>query len=583
MKCNNCGAKMQPGEKFCPVCGQQAENQVENEKEQLGAMPNHVKKPKKSSGFKIGIAIALIAVLALGTVAGAKVIGMIKKAGMSPAEYYQYVETKNRDSGEKLILGYYDKFRESFAGDSYAKEIKMKIEASNTAKSLLSLTGLDITNVKNLELNLLTGKEGKAYSNQMKLRGNGSDLLTFNTYMDWKDKKAYYQIPELSQSYLDISDILSSEKTAEVDQEGGSLDGAEADSSVEDLNIALAGTFLPLYDLDSILVETDDIKEIYERYTDLLIKSANNVKKSEGGCEAEGVSQKADQYSVTLEDKEVTALAKKFVETLKSDQTIKEIVENMGQDTYQEYTDRLERELDSIEGTQAGEIEAVMDVQVGSKDRIIGRKITLTWKDGSEQEERIIDMRCPRDGDDFGLTFSVEADGEEILSLHGRGTEKLGIVNGEFTLDTNGSLNLTDNSLLSAGKLLIVTLEDYDLSKYAEGKMSGTITYSTEAVASLANYFLKIEGGGDMKESSGKITILAGKEPFVTVHVTMNSDVELGTTKPSKSDTVYDLNDSGDMAAYQSEMDILELLEDVQEKLEIDFSDFFRILWKNML
>ena len=47
--------------------------------------------------------------------------------------------------------------------------------------------------------------------------------------------------------------------------------------------------------------------------------------------------------------------------------------------------------------------------------------------------------------------------------------------------------------------------------------------------------------------------------------------------------TVYDLNDSGDMAAYQSEMDILELLEDVQEKLEIDFSDFFRILWKNML
>ena len=307
------------------------------------------------------------------------------------------------------------------------------------------------------------------------------------------------------------------------------------------------------------------------------------MKKSEGGCEAEGVSQKADQYSVTLEDKEVTALAKKFVETLKSDQTIKEIVENMGQDTYQEYTDRLERELDSIEGTQAGEIEAVMDVQVGSKDRIIGRKITLTWKDGSEQEERIIDMRCPRDGDDFGLTFSVEADGEEILSLHGRGTEKLGIVNGEFTLDTNGSLNLTDNSLLSAGKLLIVTLEDYDLSKYAEGKMSGTITYSTEAVASLANYFLKIEGGGDMKESSGKITILAGKEPFVTVHVTMNSDVELGTTKPSKSDTVYDLNDSGDMAAYQSEMDIVELLEDVQEKLEIDFSDFFRILWKNML
>ena len=563
MKCNNCGAELREGEKFCAVCGQQAEGGKNIE--QQASVPIPEEKPKKSRGFKIGLVAAVVAVLVVGTAAGAKVVNMIKKAAMSPAEYYQYVETNSRDNGEKLFLDYYGKLRESFVGDSFARDIRMKIEASDSAKSLLSLAGIDISNVKNLELNLLTGREGKEYSNQIALRGNDNDLLTMKTYMDLGNKKAYYQIPELSKSYLDMSSVFE-------ERDAGELDGTDGSDTDEVAIPYLSGMLMSMYDFDKFLIETDDLKDIYERYTNLLIKKAQNVKKSEGGCEAEGISQKADKYIVTMDDGELTALVKELAETLKDDKTLKRIIENIDKKAYEEYTSALESSLESMDEASGDELSAVMDVQIDSDDKIIGRKVTLSLKGDSGQKEVVIDMRCPKDGDNFGVVFAVETEEGEILNLHGKGTEKTGVINGEFVLDTDGSLNQTGNALLSAGKLLIIKMEDYDLSKYAEGKTSGTVIYSTEAAASLANYSLKIEGEGDMKESSAKVSILAGKEALVTMDVSMKSDVKMGKTAPSDSDKVYDINDSSDMVAYQKEMDIVKLMEDVQEKLGIDFS-----------
>ena len=563
MKCNNCGAELREGEKFCAVCGQQAEGGQNIE--QQASVPIPEEKPKKSRGFKIGLVAAVVAVLVVGTAAGAKVVNMIKKAATSPAEYYQYVETNSRDNGEKLFLDYYGKLRESFVGDSFARDIRMKIEASDSAKSLLSLAGIDISNVKNLELNLLTGREGKEYSNQIALRGNDNDLLTMKTYMDLGNKKAYYQIPELSKSYLDMSSVFE-------ERDAGELDGTDGSDTDEVAIPYSSGMLMSMYDFDKFLIETDDLKDIYERYTNLLIKKAQNVKKSEGGCEAEGISQKADKYIVTMDDGELTALVKELAETLKDDKTLKRIIENIDKKAYEEYTSALESSLESMDEASGDELSAVMDVQIDSDDKIIGRKVTLSLKGDSGQKEVVIDMRCPKDGDNFGVVFAVETEEGEILNLHGKGTEKTGVINGEFVLDTDGSLNQTGNALLSAGKLLIIKMEDYDLSKYAEGKTSGTVIYSTEAAASLANYSLKIEGEGDMKESSAKVSILAGKEALVTMDVSMKSDVKMGKTAPSDSDKVYDINDSSDMVAYQKEMDIVMLMEDVQEKLGIDFS-----------
>lgn len=604
MKCSNCGADMQEGVRFCPVCGQAAEstesaqnqgmenvqdqtgpesvqNQINPETVQQDRMAPNPKKKKKSTGFKVGIAAAVVAVLVVGVAAGAKVAGTIRKMTMSPAKYYQYVEEKNRDAGGELIFGSYDAMRKNMVETSGAKNINMKMEVSDTAKSLLSLTGMDFSKFENLELNLITSKEKEALSNQIQIRGNGNDLLTVKTHMDSKDEKMYYQIPELSKSYLDFSayyKLMTDPESAlgsedDLDIEGGLEPEDDLDSDISGNSVTAPGAgvssmlFQP-FNYDKIFMETKTLKTLYERYTDIFIKSAKNVTKSEGTCEAEGISKKADKYTVTLNGKEVAALIKELLETLKKDAEIKAYIENAHKEAYQEFTEDIGEVLESVD-TEIGEEEfkLVMEVLISSDEKIIGR--TLNVMDGEEKAMEI-SIASPQDGDKFGFELGVIVEGEEYVKVNGKGTLSGGVMNGDFSVSMPNIL--VDGTKESFKNFLVVKIEDYDISKLAKGEAKGTFTYSTEAVAALANYSLKVESESNSEGGKGTMYVMAGKDALATIYVTMNNKAKAVSTKPSDGDTVYDADSDEDMLKYQSEMDVLSLLTDIQDKLGIDLS-----------
>jgi hypothetical protein len=210
-----------------------------------------------------------------------------------------------------------------------------------------------------------------------------------------------------------------------------------------------------------------------------------------------------------------------------------------------------------------------MEVQITSDEQIIGRNLILKDEDGKQSE---ISLLCPRDNEKFGLELLVVSDGTEYLNLHGSGTEKKGIINAEFALSLDESLNKSEGTLSSLENLLKIELEDYDISGLAKGEVSGTVTYSTESMAQLANYSLKVQGEGNMKKSTAKITVLAGKDTFATIDMTSTVSDKVESTKPTDSDTIYDAGNVSDMEKYQSEMDLPALIEDIQSKLGIDLS-----------
>lgn len=603
MKCSNCGADLREGEHFCPVCGQAAESveTVQNAETtgtawtqdsaqnpddtkdvwaQTGTQSTVVpdlEDKKKKKGVKIGIAVAVAAVLVVGVAAGAKVAQKIRKLTMSTADYYQYVETKNRDANGELVFGYYDAVREAMVGASDAKSANIKLEISDTAKSLLSLTGADFSGFENLELDVVSGREKEEYSNQIKIRGNDNDLITMNTYMDTKGKKAYYQIPEFSESYLDVSAMFNEKETVESGEDdilGDSMNGISAGTNS---GVVMSPLF-PTYDYDKIFIETKDLKSIYERYTDILIKSAKNVKKSEVSCKAEDVTQKADNYKVTMNGKEVVSLTEELLKKLKEDKEIKKFIEGIDKTAYEKFTEDIEEVLGGINSEiKEDDFKVSLETFVSSDDKIFGR--TLVIEDAGEKI-LVIKAVCPQDGDKFGYELSI-TDGEhkEYANLHGKGTLKNGVMNGEFVLGLDDSLNITGNEAVSLEKLLIIGFEDYDLSKWDKGEAKGTVTYSTEALAALANYSLQIEAEGSAKESKGTIKVMAGKDALVTIYVTSKSDTKPVSTKPSESATVYDVENEEDMLQYQSEMgDITTLLSDMQEKLGIDLSGLLGML-----
>lgn len=546
MKCNNCGAELNGGEKFCAVCGQPVAAEPTDNTIQNGNTGQPSGKKANFFSRKIMIAVAVVCVLALGVAAGAKVVNVLKKSNMSAAEYYQYVETKNRNAQTEKLAEYYDSVYNNFAEDSTGRKVNMKLTLSDSIKSLATMYGIDLSNVKNIELDMAAKKEKDAYSAIIKAGGNGQELLTLNAYSDLSKNESYVQIPELSKAYIH--------------------------SSLDDLNSS-GNRLLSLADYGKILPDTEVLQKLYKRYTDIIIKSAKNVEKAEeqSECEADGVSCKADLYTVTIEGKEAVLLAGDILKQLKEDNEIKDIIKNVDEEAISEYEEELTDAIEELDGNTEN-FTIVMEVQIDSDEKIIGRNIKI--KDATE--EIAIRIMCPRDGENFGWEAVVESEGTELFHLHGKGTEKNGVINGNFAADI---ATRADEGILEPTKnVLMVTIEDYDISNLKKGEASGTITYSTEAVAELANYSLKVEAEGNQKESTGTLSILAGKEAIATIDMKTESDVEVESAMPSKDDKIYEASDSDAMTAYQSELNVVQLLQKVQDTLGIDFSPLIGLM-----
>lgn len=501
---------------------------------------------EKSKQFKVKLALIIVVVLAVGAVASAKMIPVVRKAMMSTTEYYQHVEKANRDEAAELLSGYYDKVYKSYdCGDSYGRSVDMKLKLSDTAKSLLSLSGVDASKMDNIALAVNSSKEKKAYSGTIKLGVNDNDLVTLKTYLDTEQKKEYMQIPELTKSYLDLSSALRDENT---------------------MGVTLS--MLSLADMSTELPKTADLVKIYNRYTDILIDSAKNVTKKEGGCEAEGILQTTDKYTVTWKAKEADALYEKLLKELKKDGEIKKLISKMGDDSYTSFTNSLDDMLKENKKDASSDGILTMETHITDDEKIVGRTITI--KDS--KDKAVVDILYPQDGEKFGFTFKVTVNGTEYVDFYGKGTLKNGVLNGEFALDAGESLKDEITDLATTENLLKVKIKDYDLSKILKGKASGTITYSSEATSELANYSLRVSAKGDIEKSTSKLEVLAGKETFVTIDMTMKNHADVESTKPSEDAKIYDVTDSSEMLQYQMEMDTIGLLQKVQDTTGIDLS-----------
>lgn len=496
---------------------------------------------EKSTGFKLKAVLLIVAILAVGTVAAAKLAPAVRRAMMGTTEYYQYVEKKNRDAMSEYLSGYYDKVYESCTKESDAKKVSMKARLSDSAKAMLSLGGADLSGLSEVDIDLSSAREKEAYSSVIRLGANDTSLITLKSYMDLKQKKQYIQIPELSESYLDTS--------------------AGFDETSEEL--------LGYMDFGKLLPKTDALVKVYDRYTELLIDGAGTVKKAEGGCEAEGVAQKTDRYIVSWTAQEADALYEKLLKQLKEDEEVKEIIQNVNREAYTSFTGSIEDELSALKKESGDSGSLTMTVHIASGDRIAGRTITL--KDDSE--EIVLELLYPQDGERFGLSLRLEVDGIEYVHFHGKGTVSDSILDGSFALDADKSLQERFPELATTKNLLRVELEDYDLSHLAEGKAGGTVTYSSEAAANLANYSIRITSESDMENAEGTVKVLAGKDTLVTIDVSAKEDKKPESVKPADGTAVvYDVTDSDDVLKYQMEMDTTALLQKVQDTLGIDLA-----------
>lgn len=515
-------------------------NQNINEEKQSKPVLQWKKLSKKG---KAGIIVAGVVILAVGGFAGAKVANYIKKATMSPAAYYRYVEEKNREERSAFLGDYYTNIRDSIQDDSN-KKLTLQGRLSDSAKAMLSMSGADFSGFQSVALTAICNKRDQVTSNRILIKTNDKDLLTINTYADGKNAKEYIQIPELTKSYLDASEAW---KQAE-------------NEPVENSLLLMGNAFEKLPKTKNLLKE-------YEKYSDISMDSVKNVTKKKGVIEQDGVKQKVSVFVIQENDREVKKLLNKLCQAGREDTFIKDFAESFGKGNGKAYEKKIE-ELQKQIQENTEKVTGQMGVKVDENDRIVGR--TITFSNG----ENKIDLQWsfPIRENKFACDFKVVADHVKYIEIQGKGTIDDYKINGEFTIGSDDSLNPDTSRIASMDKLVTMELKDYDLSGWKEGKVDGTVTYRSNAMAELANYSLEIATKGDLSESKSVAKILTGKDTLATIDINVTKGEKLEHMKPESGDTVYNMAEESQMEAYSQEINLVAFIEELQSKMGIDLS-----------
>ena len=573
MNCKNCGAELQEGERICHACGSAAEMSPEEPAaeqnvfvptgqavENTPSQPPKTQKQKKKRGPLIAATICLIAVLAVGVSAFAareQIGNFIKKSFSDPAEYYEYVESKNTKKSTDVLTSLYEQYTEQLSGSS--REFACEVEIKPTLQTMLAALPVQLSGLENIRIEGVSCNDGPLSSSQAQIKLNDTDVLSTNLYLNTEERKYYIQIPEISETYLDYSSIL------ENPDDSGTAD-----------------PFGLLNNLRENLPKTATVQTLLDRYSKLFIEGHGAVTKSDTTASLEGISQKCTKLTVTYNAESAKLLLEKLIQTAKEDNELKEVLTSLGdEDIYNSFLQSLEEtNTDNID-TESEKI-LTMDVLIDNRGDIIGRTLS-TDNIEKNNTKTLLSYLQVQEGKDFRYNFTLYSGNlsaltdddleasEDTVFITGSGTLAKKKLNGTYTVgsrisdaDTQEALQ---NYVTDMENLVTIEIQDYDLKKASQGNGSGTVLLSSDSIPAIANYALSFKTDSGKDSSDLDITVICNEDELCTISTTSKKAEVTLDTKPADDAVFYDaagLNNSGE--SYAPDFDPEAFLKDILEK-----------------
>lgn len=487
------------------------------------------KKSKKKIIIPAAIGVGVAAVGLVGFFMKDKILNLVNKNFQNPTEYYQQVEGDHLGKNLDIIEDRYGRAMERMKSGSFGESVTMKVELGSTLKSLLASYAPEASSLDSAAIRMGASVADNAYTLEYAADVNDQQILSCDLFMDLSDLRSYIKVPELSESYLDLSSAIESVK----------------ESSSE--------TMTAYTKCMELMPETKELTQLLKNCTETLYKGMGEATREDAKLEAAGVSAKYTKLSVSADGKALKNIIKDELQVLKEDDMInnllKDVEEMSDQSVSGEYSSSMDTLINQIEGADASSFDGTlnMDVYVDDEGEIAGREIKFNY------ENREISYHClnPQSGGKMGTDFAIAVDGKEYLTLTGSGDVSNAGVSGSYTLTANGSEKSSE---------IQFTTKDFGVSE--DGYLSGTISLS---IPEYSGYVINATFDQNQSTCSVRFALEVSGEEWAAVNVVVEESDALSFEEPGDSDVVYDAIDNDQVVQYTQEL--LSNTDTIAEKL----------------
>lgn len=483
-----------------------------------GDVVSGVEPAKKRKGAVAGgITAGVLAVAVGGGVAAYNLSDLVKnqvKLTISkPANYYTWVTEKNTSELASQVAESYRTYLEE-QKKGQTSEIAFKFALSNEASDMLSEamaeSGMEdtaLSELKEVTLGVNSQVKDKAINGNIFAALNGENIINLDMAADYSAMEAFFKISGLSDQW-----ILASNGEDTEDMIGASYSSLSTN----------------LYDMESIITP-DELESLVVKYVELYNSYISDVeieKKEE--IAIDDITVKYTVAEITLNEEKADEIAEGFINTLKEDELVKEIlVDRTESMTAEEYDESLDEALDEINDDSEEDETILIKTYIDPKGDIRG--MALADGESDEFEARFI---MGQDEAEIRGEFVVTESGEDDVRMDIKLTES-------DDKAYSGSVSVT-----SEGETMSAEIKDLTVVDEKKGYMTGNISFEVEEQAISLGL-----GTADGKQTiSSDIVVEDVNYGKLTIEVSSESGAEVSL--PEKSDA-YDLN--GDEADFPSD------------------------------
>lgn len=501
-----------------------------------------VERVSKKKGKKIAL-ISGIAVVAIagGGVAAYNLSDYVKNQVnlrvMKPENYYSWVIEENSKEFASKAKDSYSKVYDK-ATNSYGSSFNLKYNISDDAKdiALTSMIGEDYRNSADDEEKVLIdifdnlseiaiggniSAKTNMLSGNISALLNGESIVDSDIAMDLENFDYFLRVPELNEQWLCLS----------------------LGNVIDEISIN------PTQNIYEYLTP-EQLEDIIVRYSDIWNESVSDIElEKQETVDICDISVEYTVISAEFDKEKYSELATKFINELKNDDVIKNIVVNqIGEYTEEEYNSSLDDLLKQIEesDTSENDVNFTLNTYVDSNGDIRGVKMI--------QDTNEISFVTGKDGDNVRAEFSVNEDGENNVSMELYADKDGNKYNG------NIDFNFID---YDTPETISVEFKDYEVVNEDNGYVNADVTLIIPDVDPIA---IKLSSDGNSQDISYNINIDDIDYGTITLSISEIKDAEVSI--PNKDESfVYDFNSDFSIKDYIPQENMQTFIENLLKKI----------------